>query len=62
MISNLDLIGFALSGLLVGFGTKLGNGCTSGHGLCGLPRFSLRSFVAVGLCINYYIINVKFLF
>jgi uncharacterized membrane protein YedE/YeeE len=42
-------VGYALAGLLVGFGTKLGNGCTSGHGLCGLPRFSIRSFVAVGI-------------
>ncbi|XP_075261778.1 uncharacterized protein LOC142353429 [Convolutriloba macropyga] len=35
-------------GLLVGFGTRLGNGCTSGHGVSGLARFSKRSFVAVG--------------
>lgn len=34
------------AGLLVGFGTRLGNGCTSGHGVCGLSRGSLRSFVA----------------
>ena len=40
-------MGFALAGLLVGFGTKLGNGCTSGHGLCGLSRLSVRSLVAV---------------
>eukprot|EP00934_Nitzschia_sp_Nitz4_P006427 Nitzschia sp. Nitz4//scaffold273_size25297//20719//24905//NITZ4_008321-RA/size25297-processed-gene-0.7-mRNA-1//-1//CDS//3329545262//6417//frame0 len=40
-------IGYALAGLLVGFGTKLGNGCTSGHGVCGLGRQSPRSFVAV---------------
>jgi uncharacterized membrane protein YedE/YeeE len=40
-------LGYALAGLLVGFGTKLSNGCTSGHGLCGLPRLSIRSFVAV---------------
>lgn len=33
-------------GLLVGFGTRLGNGCTSGHGVCGLARFSPRSAVA----------------
>ena len=33
-------------GLLVGFGTRLGSGCTSGHGLCGLARFSRRSVVA----------------
>lgn len=36
-----------VSGFLVGLGTKIGNGCTSGHGVCGLPRFSKRSFVAV---------------
>jgi uncharacterized membrane protein YedE/YeeE len=36
-----------LAGILVGFGTKLSNGCTSGHGLCGLARFSIRSLVAV---------------
>ena len=36
----------ALAGLLVGFGTRLGSGCTSGHGICGLARFSLRSLVA----------------
>jgi uncharacterized membrane protein YedE/YeeE len=35
-----------LSGLLVGFGTKLGSGCTSGHGICGIGRFSMRSIVA----------------
>ncbi|EAS05352.2 YeeE/YedE family protein (macronuclear) [Tetrahymena thermophila SB210] len=47
LVSSLDIFGFALAGLLVGIGTKLGNGCTSGHGVCGLPRFSVRSFVAV---------------
>lgn len=36
-------------GLLVGFGTHLGSGCTSGHGVCGLSRLSPRSFAAVGL-------------
>jgi uncharacterized membrane protein YedE/YeeE len=36
-------------GLLVGFGTRLGGGCTSGHGVCGLARFSPRSIVATGL-------------
>ena len=37
----------ALAGLLVGFGTRLGSGCTSGHGVCGLARLSLRSLAAV---------------
>lgn len=50
-----DLNGFAITpsvpllvsgGLLVGFGTALGNGCTSGHGVCGLARGSRRSLVA----------------
>lgn len=35
------------AGLLVGFGTRLGSGCTSGHGVCGIGRLSPRSFVAV---------------
>jgi len=34
------------AGLLVGFGTAMGNGCTSGHGVCGISRFSVRSVVA----------------
>jgi len=38
--------GLIISGLLVGFGTRLGSGCTSGHGVCGLSRLSLRSLVA----------------
>ena len=51
-----DLLAFEVSrshaaliaaGLLVGFGTQLGSGCTSGHGICGLGRFSKRSLVAV---------------
>lgn len=37
------------AGLLVGFGTRLGNGCTSGHGICGMARLSKRSFAAVGV-------------
>jgi uncharacterized membrane protein YedE/YeeE len=35
-----------MAGLLVGFGTRLGSGCTSGHGVCGVSRLSLRSLVA----------------
>lgn len=38
-----------IAGLLVGVGTRLGSGCTSGHGVCGLARLSLRSLVAT-LC------------
>jgi len=39
----------ALAGLLVGFGTRMSGGCTSGHGVCGLGRLSLRSLVAVAI-------------
>jgi len=35
-----------VAGLLVGFGTRLGSGCTSGHGICGISRLSLRSMIA----------------
>ena len=37
------------AGLAVGLGTGLANGCTSGHGVCGISRLSLRSIVATGL-------------
>jgi hypothetical protein len=39
--------GYLFSGLFVGFGTRLGNGCTSGHGICGMARLSVRSITAV---------------
>jgi uncharacterized protein len=39
-------LGLVIAGLLVGIGTQYGSGCTSGHGVCGLSRFSLRSLVA----------------
>ncbi|PSW18154.1 hypothetical protein C9I98_17370 [Photobacterium sanctipauli] len=41
-----SLLWVSLAGLLVGFGSKLGNGCTSGHGICGMGRFSTRSIIA----------------
>jgi uncharacterized membrane protein YedE/YeeE len=36
----------AIAGVLVGFGARLGGGCTSGHGVCGIPRLSPRSIIA----------------
>lgn len=39
-------VALVVAGLLVGFGSRLGSGCTSGHGVCGLSRLSLRSLVA----------------
>lgn len=44
-VQSLPLV--IVAGLLVGFGARLGNGCTSGHGVCGLARLSARSLVAV---------------
>lgn len=42
----------ALAGLLVGFGTRVGNGCTSGHGVCGISRLSPRSLAATATFIT----------
>ncbi|ETI65801.1 MAG: YeeE/YedE family protein [Sphingobium sp.] len=44
-----SILTLILAGLLVGFGTRLGSGCTSGHGICGLSRLSPRSLVATTL-------------
>jgi len=46
MPASRPMIVVALAGLLVGYGTRVGNGCTSGHGVCGISRFSVRSLVA----------------
>lgn len=43
---NFPLWSLLLAGFLVGFGTRMGNGCTSGHAICGIARLSLRSVVA----------------
>ena len=45
-LSNENILVVSLAGLLVGFGTRLGNGCTSGHGIIGMGRFSKRSIYA----------------
>ncbi len=47
-----------IAGLLTGIGTKIGNGCTSGHGVCGLARLSLRSLVAVLVFFSVAILTV----
>lgn len=46
-VSEFVPVSMIVGGLLVGFGTRLGGGCTSGHGVCGLGRLSFRSLVAV---------------
>ena len=48
----------AVAGLLVGFGTRLGSGCTSGHGVCGVARLSPRSIVATAIFMGMGIATV----
>jgi uncharacterized membrane protein YedE/YeeE len=55
---GLGPLGLISAGLLVGIGTRLANGCTSGHGICGLSRLSVRSFVAVGTFMASAIVTV----
>ena len=51
-----------LAGLLVGFGTRMGSGCTSGHGICGLSRLSPRSLIAtVSFMVSGFIVCYLFL-
>lgn len=49
-----------LAGLLVGFGTRMGSGCTSGHGICGMGRLSRRSMVATALFFSMGVITALF--
>jgi uncharacterized membrane protein YedE/YeeE len=53
-----DIVLMTAAGLLVGFGSTWGNGCTSGHGVCGLSRLSVRSFVATGIFMGVAIVTV----
>ncbi|MFW7380654.1 MAG: YeeE/YedE family protein [Oligoflexus sp.] len=50
----------AIAGLLVGFGTTMGSGCTSGHGVCGISRMSVRSLVATVTFIFAGVLAVAF--
>ena len=54
-------VGMIVAGLLVGYGTRLGNGCTSGHGICGIARLSPRSFAATGTFMLVAILTVAVL-
>jgi uncharacterized membrane protein YedE/YeeE len=51
-------VAMAIAGVVVGYGTRLGNGCTSGHGVCGISRLSPRSLVATGTFMATGIITV----
>ena len=59
MTSSIPLI--IVGGLLVGAGTKIGRGCTSGHGICGISRFSMRSILATIIFMIFAMITVYFL-
>ena len=60
---NTSFIQLVIAGLLVGFGTRMGSGCTSGHGVCGLGRLSTRSlvatisFMASGFIVCYFLLH-----
>jgi uncharacterized membrane protein YedE/YeeE len=58
LISNATPLDYIGAGFLVGFGTLLGNGCTSGHGVCGISRFSIRSIISTLIFITSGIIGV----
>lgn len=53
-----SLIEIAIAGVLVGFGTVMGSGCTSGHGVCGVSRLSIRSMIATATFIAAGLLTV----
>jgi len=55
---NNNAILIILGGLLVGYGTQLGSGCTSGHGVCGIGRLSIRSFVGTFVFVSAGVLTV----
>jgi uncharacterized membrane protein YedE/YeeE len=57
---ELSYLAVVLGGFLVGFGAKLGNGCTSGHGVCGLGRLSTRSLCAVVVFLPVAVVVASF--
>ena len=55
---DIDWGSIIVGGLLVGMGTKIGSGCTSGHGVCGMGRLSVRSVVAVAVFMSVGLMTV----
>ena len=51
--TNINIVSWILGGLLIGLGVRWSGGCTSGHGVCGLPRYSKRSLVAVCIFMGF---------
>ena len=61
LLSNLSdrtSVQIVIAGLLVGYGTVMGSGCTSGHGVCGISRFSVRSLIATITFMLFGVITV----
>lgn len=58
IISKSTSLDYMIAGFLVGFGTLLGNGCTSGHGVCGISRLSMRSVIATMTFIASGVVSV----
>ncbi|WP_299136897.1 YeeE/YedE family protein [uncultured Vibrio sp.] len=59
-LEEMNLLVVVIAGLLVGFGTKTANGCTSGHGIVGMARFSKRSIIATCVFMGGAIVTVLF--
>ena len=59
--SNRSLSAIEIAGFLVGFGTVMSGGCTSGHGVCGISRLSTRSVVATVTFILFGVLTVSFI-
>jgi len=57
-ISSAKWFDYVFAGFLVGFGTLLGNGCTSGHGVCGVSRLSIRSIMATVTFISFGVMSL----
>lgn len=57
-VPEIDLFALIIGGLLVGLGTKIGSGCTSGHGVVGIGRLSVRSIVATATFMLFGVISV----
>jgi uncharacterized membrane protein YedE/YeeE len=58
---HLPVAALIAGGLLVGFGTRLANGCTSGHGVCGIARLSKRSITATAVFMSAAALTVYFI-
>lgn len=58
LVSHASTVDYIIAGFLVGVGTLLGNGCTSGHGVCGISRLSIRSIISTCVFITFGVIGV----